>query len=756
MPSSRTKVNAPPPTRPTPTRPTGPTPPHPAEHRMSPVRYLILCFLLLPQFVTAQSPNDAGPIGFAPSSRAAQSAAERVFLDTVTPANARRWLAALTEEPHVAGTPAEKKVADYVLARFKEYGLETEMVRYDVFLNHPKHVSLKITSPVQEELRLIEEPYDVDKDSSPDGMFPAFHGYGASGQAEGQVVYVNYGSPGDFARLAGMGISVDGKIALVRYGGAFRGLKVKEAQDRGAVGVLIYSDPADDGYMRGDVYPDGPMRPESAIQRGSVLFLSHVPGDPSTPGWASTKGAKRLTRSEMNNVPKIPSLPIAYAEAQKILRRLGGPRVPDDWQGGLPFAYHIGPGAVRVAMDVQMDEGLKPIYNVIGRIRGSVEPEKLVIAGNHRDAWNHGAVDPNSGTAAQIELARGLAAAMKTGWRPKRTILLASWDAEEYGLVGSTEWAEEHAADLQKNAVAYLNCDSAATGPNLGLSGTPSLLALAIGAARDVPDPKSGGSIGAGWESRQQSAWASQTPVDLDAKADASFFPRLSPLGSGSDYTVFIDHLGIPSVDFSFSGTYGVYHSVYDNFRWMDLYGDPGFLYHAAAAKFWGLMAMRLANADVLPLRFSTYSRDIQVDFDNLRRDAIRRTRTPAAAGAKPAYAPDPTALLGGLRELAAAGEAADRAADAALTNGDAAAMRRVNEALMQVEPAFLDAKGLPNRPWFRHLLIGPGLTTGYAPWPFPALQEAVEQRDAAMGDAEAKRIVNAMAAGARQLRSVK
>ena len=674
-------------------------------------------------------------------------------MDTVTPASARRWLAALTEEPHVAGTPAEKKVADYVLARFKEFGLETEMVRYDVFLNHPKHVSLKLTSPVEEELSLREEPFEVDKDSTMDGMFPAFHGYGASGTAEGQVVYVNYGTPADYTRLAGMGISVDGKIALARYGAAFRGLKVKEAQDRGALGVLIYSDPADDGYMRGDLYPDGPMRPGSAIQRGSVLFLSHVPGDPSTPGWPSTSGAKRLPRDAMANVPKIPSLPIAYAEAEKILRRLGGPRVPDEWQGGLPFSYHIGPGLARVAMDVQMDEGLKPIYNVIGRIRGSVEPEKLVIAGNHRDAWNHGAVDPNSGTAAQIELARGLAAAMKTGWRPKRTILLASWDAEEYGLVGSTEWAEEHAAELQRNAVAYLNCDSAATGPDLGLSGTPSLLALAMGAARDVPDPKAGGSVGASWESRQRTTWAQQTPIDFNAKQDATFFPRLAPLGSGSDYTAFIDHLGIPSVDFSFSGSYGVYHSVYDNFRWMEMYGDPGFLYHAAAARLWGLMAMRLAGADVLPLRFSTYARDLQVDLDNLRRDVVRRARTPAGADGKPAIAGDFTQVLSALQEFSAAGESVDRATDAALSSGDAAAMRRVNDALVQVERAFLDPKGLPNRPWFRHMLIAPGLTTGYAPWPFPALQEAVENRDAAMWTSEMKRVIAALGAGTASAR---
>ena len=681
------------------------------------------------------------------------TAAERVVLDTPTPDRARRWLAQLTEEPHVAGTPAEKRVADFVLARFKEFGLEAEISRLDVFLNHPKHVSLRMVAPEETELSLREDPYQVDKDSTPDGMFPAFHGYGASGTARGQVVYVNYGSPADFDRLRGLGISVEGKVTLVRYGGAFRGLKVKESQDRGAVGVLIYSDPADDGYMRGDVYPDGPMRPPSAIQRGSVLFLSHLPGDPSTPDGPSTAGAKRITREQMANVPKIPSLPISYGEAEKILRLLGGPRVPDEWQGGLPFSYHLGPGAASVAIDVQMDEGLKPIYNVVATIKGSIEPEKLIILGNHRDAWNHGAVDPNSGTAAVLEAARALGAAVKSGWTPKRTILIASWDAEEYGLVGSTEWAEQHAGNLQKNAVAYINCDVAVTGPDLGLNGVPSLLELAQQAARDVPDPARGGSVGARWESRLRSAWAQQTPVSLEGK-DVTFAPRLAPLGSGSDYTVFLDHLGIPVIDAGFGGPYGVYHSVYDNFRWMDTYGDPGFHYHAAAARLLGLMTMRLASADIVPLRFASYAASLQEDLDVMRRDAIRRART-SNEGQKPAITPDFAEIVAAIRDLASAGEAADRAAEAAAKSGDAVVIKRVNETLAQVERAFLDPKGLPNRPWFRHMLIAPGLTTGYAPWPFPALQEAIEARDATMFATEAKRVVATIRAGVDRLRSL-
>jgi N-acetylated-alpha-linked acidic dipeptidase len=702
------------------------------------IRRIAVLALLTSQFVAAQVP------------------AEKVFLDTPTPDRARQWLAQLTEEPHVAGTPQEKKVAEYVLERFKEFGLPAEMTRYDVFLNHPKTVSLKLVTPVEQELKLHEDPYDVDKDSTPDGMFPAFHGYGASGTARGQVVYVNYGAPADFDRLRDMGISVAGKIALVRYGGAFRGLKVRESQERGALGVLIYSDPADDGYMRGDVYPDGPMRPPSAIQRGSVMFLSHLPGDPSTPTGPSIAGAKRITREQMTNVPKIPSLPISYEEAEKILRRLGGPRVPDEWQGGLAFPYHVGPGAAAVEMTVAMDEGLKPIYNVVARIKGTTEPEKLIVLGNHRDAWTHGAVDPNSGTAAMLEVARGLAAAVKSGWAPKRTIVIASWDAEEYGLVGSTEWAEEHAADLQKNAIAYLNCDSAVTGPNLSLGGVPSLRDLARQAALDVADPRRGGSVGAAWESAQRREWAQRTPVDLDGK-DPVFEARLAPLGSGSDYTVFLDHLGIPTLDMGFGGSYGVYHSVYDNFRWMDEYGDPGFHYHAATARLWGLIAMRLASAEIVPLRFASYADALRVDLDAMRRDAIRRARTPVdpGSGQKAAITPDFSEIVTALGELGAAGEAADRAADAAAKSGDAAAIKRVNEALIQVERAFLDPKGLPNRGWFRHMLIAPGLTTGYAPWPFPALQQAIEERDAALFASESKRVVAAIKAGTDRLRAL-
>lgn len=698
-------------------------------------------------FVIAQD-TTRPPAGFSKASADANAKFERIALDTPTAANARKWLEALTAEPHVAGTPAEKKVAEYVRDRMTEFGLEVEMIKYDVFLNHPKKVSLTMVSPTRQELSLVEDAYPQDKYSMMPGEFPAFHGYGASGDAAGQIVYVNYGANGDYERLKAMGVSVDGRIALVRYGGPFRGLKVKEAQEHGAKGILIYSDPADDGYMKGDVYPDGPMRPASAIQRGSVQFLSIQPGDPSTPGGVpSTATAKRITRDQMTNVPKIPSLPIAYREAEKLLRNMTGKRVPDDWQGGLPFAYHVGPGGAAIEMHVEMDEGLKPIYDVIARIPGT--GDQLVVAGNHRDAWTPGAVDPNSGTAAMLEAARSLGAAVKAGWKPKRTILFCSWDAEEYGLVGSTEWAEDHAAMLSQKAVAYLNVDVAVTGPNFGASGTSSLRDVMREVTNLVPEPKAGGSVGALWEQRSKSAWAQSTPVNLDG-ADKTFDMQLGRLGSGSDYTAFLDFLGVPSTDMGFSGSYGVYHSVYDNFRWMSLYGDPEFLYHQAAARVFGLLAMRVASADVAPLRFSGYGRGLSDDLGEIRTDVAKRART---AGAN-AFRPDFSSITKAIAELDAAGKAADAAADRVIASGDAGAATRMSEALTQVERAFLNQEGLPGRPWFKHELIGPGLTTGYAPWPFPSLREAVEKKDAAMFDVEARKIVAAINAGTAKLKA--
>ena len=695
---------------------------------------------------------DVGP-GFFATSQPAQQRAEAVFLATPTPEKARQWLVHLTEEPHVAGTRQQHRIAEYLREQLESFGLDAELVRYDVFLNYPRAVSLRLTEPEEIELALIEDFYAEDKDSAQRGVLPGFHGYGASGTADGQVVYANYGRRSDYEKLEKMGVSVAGRIVLARYGKVFRGLKVKEAEQRGAAGVVIYSDPADDGFMKGDVYPEGPMRPPSAIQRGSVQYLSLQPGDPSTPGYPSTPRARRVSRDRMTTVPQIPSLPIGYGEAEKILRQLGGESVPDDWQGGLPFAYHVGPGGASVEMRVEMDEGLRSIYNVFGRIRGSEEPERQVILGNHADAWTHGAADPNSGTATWLETARGLAAAVEAGWQPRRTILLASWDAEEYGLVGSTEWGEEHASELRENTVAYINLDSSVTGSRLAVGGSPSLRDLVRSAASDVPEPLKGNSVGAVWERAQQTAWARRHPVDLGEGA-ARFEPHLEALGSGSDYTVFLDHLGIPSLSFGFNGKYGVYHSMYDNFLWMDRFGDPEFLYHAVAARLYGLLAMRLASADVVPLRFGSYGRSLALHLNELRRENIRKLRgagDPEAA-ARPAFQADFEPVLAALRDFEVAGMALDTELDALVEREDAAAAARVSEALVSIERSFLSEEGLPGRPWFRHLLYAPGLTTGYAPWPFPELTEAIENGDPALFQAGSRRVVAALGAATERM----
>ncbi|HXH27518.1 MAG TPA: M28 family metallopeptidase, partial [Candidatus Polarisedimenticolia bacterium] len=539
------------------------------------------------------------------------------FLGTPSPQRARGWLKTLTEEPHVAGTPEGKRLAEYVRDRMRDFGLSAELVPYEVLLNYPKSVSLRLLKPEPMELSLREAGLTRDKDSWSEAAFPAFHGYGASGHASGQTVYVNYGRREDFERLEAMGLSVRGRIALVRYGKIFRGLKVKEAQDRGALGIIIYSDPADDGYMTGDVYPDGPARPASGIQRGSVQFLSSGPGDPTTPGWASTHGAKRVPYDRAEGIARIPSLPLSYGEAEKILRAMGGERVPDEWQGGLPFAYHLGPGGAEVAMEVAMDYAIRPIYDVIATIPGTSEADRVVVLGNHRDAWTYGAVDPNSGTTSLLEAARGLGAALKAGWKPRRTLLLASWDGEEYGLLGSTEWVEDRLAWLKANAVAYVNLDISVTGRNLDVDGIPSLLDLVKEAAGDLTEPTQGGSLLDAWQGRKRSEWARSEPVG-GCSADDRFVLRLNPLGSGSDYTAFTHHAGIASVSFTFEGTYGVYHSIYDDFFWMDHFGDPAFEYQTLAARLYGLLAMRLADADVVPLRYAPYGAALARDLELL------------------------------------------------------------------------------------------------------------------------------------------
>ncbi len=736
----------------------------------------------------ARSESPRPPLHFSSESTPGQLAAEAHAITVPTPDNARKLLRTITAEPHVAGTPADYKTALFVRDKLREWGWKADLAEMEVLLNYPqRNPTLALNLPDVRALSLDEAPVVSDKDSASTSAFGAFHGYGVSGDAKGQVVYANFGRPEDFEALEKMGIEVKGKIVLARYGGSFRGLKVRNAQTRGAKGILIFSDPADDGFAKGDVYPNGPFRPSSAIQRGSVQFLSLGPGDPSTPFGPSVNGAKRLPFDEANGftladvgvppytpppgafaagVPTpgspsvaewekqtglkrdeyfatIPSLPLSYQSAHEILKVLAGPNVPSGWQGGLPLAYHIGPGPAEVSMSVAMQYDIRKIWNVIATLPGAVQPDRWVMVGNHRDAWVYGAVDPGSGTAATLEMCHALGAAMKNGWKPRRTIVYASWDAEEYGLVGSTEWAEEHAKEVDEKVVLMLNVDSAVSGKELEMSGVPSLRDLTLGAAASLTDPRTGKSLKDGWITTHRAAWASAAPLVLadpiwdhgssgsTPKHSREFTPQMGWLGSGSDYTAFVDHLGVPVVDAGFKGSYGVYHSIYDDFNWMEKFGDPEFLSHATAARLYTLIVMRAASADVLPLTFTPYGLALRDHVDELRRLKAQRVRKSGqkAPGDSIEF-PGLPALVEAVRTFQSQAEQLDRATEkvAASSNTTPQTLTKLNDALARVERAFLLEAGLPGRPWFKHAVYAPGLTTGYASWPLPAIRQGLEE----------------------------
>jgi N-acetylated-alpha-linked acidic dipeptidase len=738
-----------------------------------------------PATSVAKQPNSSSPmtpLGFTPHARQAELDAEAHALAVPTPESARKWLRTITAEPHVAGTPADYKTAVFVRDKLREWGWKADIEELEVLLNYPdadRLPSLQIRRPISKVLDLNEAPVGTDKDSASSAAFGAFNGYGVSGDATGQLVYVNYGRPDDYSALEKLGIDVKDKIVLTRYGGLFRGLKVLNAQKRGAKGILIYSDPADDGFAKGDVYPNGRFRPGSAIQRGSVQFLSLGPGDPSTPFGPSIKGAKRLPIDSADGFTcvvgsrpedlflkanpnvlsvgewekesglkrdeyfaMIPSLPLSYDNAEELFRVLAGPTVPSGWQGGLPLAYHVGPGPAEVSMTIRMDYQIRKIWNVIATIPGTVEPDRWVIVGNHRDAWVYGAVDPGSGTAATLEMCRALGSAVKNGWKPRRTLLYASWDAEEYGLVGSTEWAEENAKSIDEKAALLLNVDSAVSGPELQASGVPSLRDLVLDAAGSITEPRTGKTLRETWTDARLSAWADSAPLVLDDPAwkdgktserSHHFMPQMGYLGSGSDFTVFLDHLAVPAIDVGFHGGYGVYHSIYDDFNWMEKFGDPEFLTHATAARLYTLIAMRAAAADILPLKFIPYARALREHVDELRLMHAKRERKKEASKS---VTGSEHAGLEGLVEAVLAFEVAaaelDRAT-ASLASRDAiraADLAALNDALTRVERAFLLEKGLPGRPWFKHAVYAPGLTTGYACWPLPAIRQAIEEKD--------------------------
>jgi N-acetylated-alpha-linked acidic dipeptidase len=686
----------------------------------------VILFATQPPSVSGRAPDSsASPPIFGFRNATAENANEASFLAVPDPKLAEEHLRTLTQAPHMAGTPEDKATADYVAQKFRDAGLDTEIVEYKVWINYPLEISVDITAPAGVEMHgPTREHVDGDPyDSDPRVVMP-FNGMSPSGDAEADVVYANYGTPEDFDKLEKLKVDVRGKIVLVRYGQNFRGVKEFIAQERGAAGVIIYSDPFDDGWRRGDKYPDGPWRPDTAVQRGSVGYMFEFPGDPTTPGVASLPSLpdnKRISPEQSAQMPKIPVTPLSYHDAAPILQNLGGPESPREWQGALPFTYHVGPGPVRVKMHLKQDYQFRTLWDVTGRVRGSELPDEWVVAGNHRDAWVYGAVDPNSGTAAMLETVHGVGELLKSGWKPKRTMIFGSWDGEEEGLIGSTEWAEQHESELG-GASAYFNMDVAVSGPKFGASAVPSLKQFVRDVTKAVASPK-GGTVYEGWQKGDQPG-ASSTQSPTEAIGDSRRMPAASAkgdvsvgdLGSGSDYSSFQQHLGIPSTDIGSSGPYGVYHSVYDNFAWFKKFGDPSFVYEQQMARVFGLEALRMADADVLPYDYEEYGKEIAVYLDAARKKAEDKFG---------GHGLNMTAVTAAAKRFQEAG-----AKILAKQKNPPRDPVRLNQALRGAERALLVPEGLPHRPWYRHAIYAPGEYTGYAAVVIPGVNEALDKGD--------------------------
>lgn len=664
---------------------------------------------------------------------------DHIFLGVPSPARAEQHLKILTALPHIAGSVQDKHTAEYVAKQFKVAGLETEIVPYVVWMNRPREISVTVTAPPNVKMsgptreHVSSDPYQ----DNPDVVMP-FSGSSPSGDVEAEVVYANYGRPEDFKKLDEMGIDVKGKIVLVRYGSNFRGVKSFVAQEHGAAGVIIYSDPIDDGYFKGDPYPKGPYRPEWGVQRGSIQYMFKYPGDPTTPGIASTvdlPASKRIKPETATSMPKIPTTPISWGDAQPIMQALGGPESPREWQGALPFTYHVGPGPVKVKMHLKQDYRYFTIWDVIGKIPGTKYPDQWVVVGNHRDAWVYGAVDPNSGTAAMLESVAGLQKLLEQGWKPERTLVFASWDAEEEGLIGSTEWGEQHEKDLA-HAAAYFNLDVAVTGPNFSASAVPSLKGFMREVTKFVPSPK-GGSVYDAWKTER-----THRNTDSNQRREPNAVVEndvpVGDLGSGSDYSVFIQHLGIPSTDMTSNGPYGVYHSTFDDFAWFKKFGDPTFVYEQEMSRVLGIQAIHMADADVLPFDYELYGKEIEA-YINQAQDKAKRMLG--------ANAPDFAQATEAAKRFEAAG-----AKVLVMQKNPPADAAKLNDTLIEAERALLLQKGLPNRPWFRHAIYAPGQYTGYAAVVIPGVNEAIDANDAPLTKEQLQDVTAALERAARVL----
>ncbi|PYQ31082.1 MAG: folate hydrolase [Acidobacteria bacterium] len=701
------------------------------------MRRTLIVALTLTTALAADTPAPKPILGF--SDPAKEHALEARFDAALNRDEMRAWLKRLSARPHHVGSPYGKENAEFIASLFRSWGYDTAIERFDVLFPTPKTRVVELVAPTRFTAKLMEPPLPEDATSNQvSEILPPFNAYSVDGDVTGDLVYVNYGVPKDYEVLERNGIDVRGKIVIARYGGSWRGIKPKVAAEHGAIGCLIYSDPRDDGYFQGDAYPKGAYRSDYSAQRGSVADMPTYPGDPLTPGVGATADAKRLNRSEAATITKIPVLPIAYADALPLLRAMSGPVAPPDWRGALPITYHLGAGPARVHLKLEFNWNLVPAYDVIARLKGTDLADQWIVRGNHHDGWVHGARDPLSGQVAMLEEARGVAELAKSGWRPRRTMIYCAWDAEEPGLLGSTEWVETHLAELQEHAAVYINSDSTSRG-FLDVAGSHTLERLVTEVARDVEDPQRNVSV---LERLNALAITELTSPEKQKEFRDRKLMRLDALGSGSDYTPFLQHAGIASLNVGYGGEgeYGVYHSAYDSFDHFIRFGDPKFDYEIAQAETTGRMSLRLLNADFLPLEVTTFAdtvaryetevenlaKDMREETEEQNRELREHTMEIAADPTKPFVAPKaaepvPYLDLSPLQNAVARLKTAARTFDAAPSHDD--------RILMHLEHALTRDQGLPMRPWYRHHVYAPGYYTGYGVKTLPGVREAIEQR---------------------------
>jgi N-acetylated-alpha-linked acidic dipeptidase len=719
-------------------------------------------------FLLAATSDEVVPLaGYSAASSRTQRDWEAKFRAIPAPANLRDYMQRLSARPHHVGSACDKDNAEWMLSKFKEWGLDAHIENFDVLFPTPKERVVELVEPIRFQAKLQEPPVSGDPTSNQQSeQLPTYNAYSLDGDVTAPLVYVNYGIPEDYEKLEQMGISVKGAIAIARYGHSWRGIKPKVAAEHGAVGCLIYSDPRDDGYFEGDVFPQGAWRPPDGVQRGSVMDMPIHPGDPLTPDVGATKDAKRLALKDVKTFTRIPVLPISYGDAQNLLKALKGPIGPESWRGSLPFTYHIGPGPAKVHLKVQSNWDIKTLYDVVVKIPGSKYPDEWVVRGNHHDAWVNGAEDPVSGTVSLMEEARALGTLLKQGWKPSRTIIYCVWDGEEPGLLGSTEWAETHADELRQHAAVYINSDANGRG-YLFAGGSHTLEKFMNGVARDVEDPEKKISI---WKRSQLKRIADATSNEERQETRQRTDLRIRALGSGSDYTVFLDHLGIATLDLGFGDEDGggIYHSIYDDFYWYTHFSDTDFSYGRALAQTVGTAVMRMADADLLPYEFTDLADTVHRYLDELQKllkdkqDQVSERNKEMDEGVFSATADPKKTIIPPVREevpphlnfaplenaaegLTRSAERYQKAYEKVAKNGDlglsSASLQAVNAKLLQSERKLASQEGLPGRPWFKHMIYAPGQYTGYGVKTIPGVREAIEQKKWKEADDQMQRV---------------